>query len=114
MYKETDIQNQIRVELSRYGLVVRNQVGRFRTLDCKMYVDMGVPNGFPDLTFIRDGKIIGFEIKTKKGRQSKDQQRMQEIFNNLNTPYHVVRSSDEALQVVFEYFGDLKMREVKK
>lgn len=37
---------------------------------------MGVKAGIPDLMLIHAGKVYGLEIKTRKGRTSKDQDAM--------------------------------------
>ena len=51
--------------------------------------------GLPDIIIIRDGFIIGLEVKTEKGRQSPNQVQCQKDWKEAGAEYWVVRSIDE-------------------
>jgi hypothetical protein len=60
-----------------------------------------VPNGLPDIMVLVKGKMIGLEVKKKKGgRTSADQLLMQRRFRRLGHEYHVVRSVDDVQKVI--------------
>ena len=93
--KETALQNAIRAELSKAGIVVRNNVGRFFTAYGQP-IAIGVP-GLSDLTlYAAGGKTIFIEIKTPTGRQSIQQKRFQKTVENLGYEYIIMRSAEEA------------------
>ena len=99
--EETKIQNAIRAELSRAGIVRRNNVGTFLT----MYgtpISIGLP-GEPDLTlFCRGGKTYFIEIKTPTGKQSKQQKRFQQAVERLGFEYIIMRSLDDVREFIRE------------
>ena len=74
MNKETALMNRLRVEASKYGVCFRANVGKVRLADGRFF-DTGLPKGFSDLFGIRDGdgKAFFIEVKTGKGRPSKEQ-----------------------------------------
>jgi len=70
---EHDLQNLIRIELSKLGFTVfRANVGKFKMADGRWF-DVGLPKGFSDLFAIKEGKIHFFEVKGKNGRVSPEQ-----------------------------------------
>lgn len=73
---------------------VNGQVTGFRRLP------RGVKKGIPDIEVIMDGKLIGLEVKTPKGRQSEEQKNVEENFKKHNCEYHVVRSLEDAIKVI--------------
>ena len=96
--KETKIQNDIRVELSQAGIVVRNNVGRFYTAN-GYPIAVGVP-GMADLTlFAQGGKTIFVEVKTPTGRLSDQQKRFRKAIKTLGFEYIVMRSKEEAVNL---------------
>lgn len=97
--EETKLQNAIRVALSEYGFVRRNNVGTFLTA-YGTPITLGVP-GESDLTvFCKGGQTIFLEVKTPTGRQSKAQKHFEEYVNSLGYEYYVVRSVEDALNIV--------------
>ena len=70
---EHDLQNLIRIELSKLGFTVfRANVGKFKMADGRWF-DVGLPKGFSDLFAIKEGKIHFFEVKGKNGRVTPEQ-----------------------------------------
>ena len=69
--QETQIQREIILELSKYGIVIRQQSGNFYT-EYGSRVKVGF-TGLSDLQFISDdGKKIAFiEVKTETGKPKK-------------------------------------------
>jgi type IV secretory pathway VirB9-like protein len=61
---------------------------------------MGGKRGIADLILIYDKRTIYLEIKTEKGKQSKEQKEFQEICKKNNQPYFVVRNVDEVAKIV--------------
>lgn len=61
---------------------------------------MGLINGAPDLIFIKDGKALFIELKTKKGHLSDAQKDFQSWCNSENIGYHIARSVDDTLQIL--------------
>lgn len=100
--KETDIQNNIRVALSGYGLVLRLNVGTFITQDGR-HISTGLPPGCPDLLFIGKHCVAFIEVKTEKGRISKAQQHFIDYIRKLGHRAGVARSVEDALKII-EYY----------
>lgn len=99
MGKETKIQNDIRVALSELGIVRRNNVGTFVTLDGRPIV-IGIP-GESDLTlFCRGGRTVFIEVKTPTGRQSKKQKKFQAAVERLGFEYIIMRSVEDAKRFI--------------
>lgn len=70
---EHDLQNLIRLELSKIGwLTFRMNVGKVKLSDGRWF-DTGLPPGFSDLVALKDGKTVFIEVKTKNGKPSKPQ-----------------------------------------
>ena len=94
-HEETQLQNAIRLELSRAGIVIRNNVGTFLTV-YGMPIVIGLP-GMADLTlFARGGKTIFIEVKTRSGRLSAAQKQFRDRVSELGFEYIVIRSVEEA------------------
>ena len=74
MREEHRIQNEIRLALADTCIIFRGNVGTGRTKDGR-YFSTGLPKGFSDLFGVRksDGKAIFIEVKTAKGRLTKEQ-----------------------------------------
>lgn len=96
---ETDIQNAIRLELSKYGVCFRMNTGVFkqgeRTVRC------GV-KGMSDLLFIRNGRAYWLEVKTETGRPSQEQLNFLQVMRKHGCVAEIVRSVDDAVRVVSE------------
>lgn len=99
--EETKLQDAIRAELSKAGIVRRNNVGTFLTINGNP-INIGLP-GEADLTlFQRGGKTIFIEVKTPTGRQSKQQRAFQKRVEELGFKYKIVRSLDDAKNLILE------------
>lgn len=103
MKKETEIQREIMLELSKYGIVIRQQSGNFYT-EYGSRVKVGF-TGLSDLQFISDnGKLIVFlEIKTSTGTIRKEQKQFIDFINSKNSPNlkaGIVRNVQDALKLI--------------
>lgn len=103
MTRESLIQNQIRVALSKAGyMVFRANVGKVRTSDGRFF-DTGLPKGFSDLFGFRpDGQIFFIEVKNEKGRVRPEQTKFLEIMKQRGALVGVARSVEDALGIVNE------------
>ena len=101
--KEKDIQNEIRMALNPYAIVFRINVGVFNTSDGRQ-ISTGVPKGFSDLFAVRrhDGRAVFLEVKTETGKPSKEQLNFLEQMRRIGAIAGVVRSADEAIDLVME------------
>jgi hypothetical protein len=96
---ETNIQNQIRCELSKYGICIRLNTGVFQTGDGR-YVRSGVP-GLPDLLYIgSNGKTVWIEVKTDRGRLSPEQTNFIETLRGMGHTAGVARTVTDALELI--------------
>ena len=97
--EETKLQDAIRAELSKIGIVRRNNVGTFLTVNGNPIV-IGLP-GEADLTlFQRGGKTIFIEVKTQTGRQSKQQRAFQKRVEELGFEYIIARNLEDIKKFV--------------
>lgn len=100
---ETDIQNAIRLELSKYGVCFRMNTGVFkqgeRTIKC------GV-KGMSDLLFIKGGRAYWLEVKTETGRPSAEQLNFLSVMRKHGCVAEIVRSVDDAVRAVRETRGE--------
>lgn len=114
--QETEIQKEIMLELSKYGVVVRQQSGTFRVVDNLeqvqkygaeprvRYVKCGFP-GISDLQFISDdGNLIVFiEVKSLKGKAREEQENFINFINSKNSKHlraGIARSVGQALELI--------------
>lgn len=103
MKKETEIQREIMLELSKYGIVIRQQSGNFYT-EYGSRIKVGF-TGLSDLQFISDdGKLIAFlEVKTDKGNVRKEQIQFIDFINKKKSPNlkaGIVRNVQDALNLI--------------
>lgn len=98
---EHDIQNDIRMKLSELGYCVfRVNVGRFKTEDGRWF-DTGLPKGFSDLMAVKDGKVYFLEVKTDKGKASKEQLNFLAVMRDkYGCVAAIVRSVEDAVNAV--------------
>lgn len=103
--EETEIQKAIMIELSKYGIVIRQQSGLFYT-EYGSRIKVGF-TGLSDLQFISDdGKLIAFiEVKTgrKGSKPSKEQINFIDFINNKkssNLKAGIVRNVHDALNLI--------------
>ena len=94
---ETDLQNQIRIALSPYGVVIRQNTGNFELKDGRRII-CGV-KGLSDLLFIGQNQVAFIEVKTPTGKPSQEQlnfiRRMQELGHTAG----IARSVEDALRL---------------
>ena len=101
--EETDLQRKIMVELSKYGIVIRQQSGLFYT-EYGEKIKIGFP-GISDLQFISDnGKLIAFiEVKTPTGKPKKEQIDFINFINSKKSKClkaGIARSVEDALKII--------------
>ena len=60
-------------------------------------------NGVPDIIIVIDGKFIGLEFKTYRGKQSEDQKTFQSRLESAGGKYHIVRSVQDLTDVLALY-----------
>ena len=92
---EHDIQNLIRVAVSKYGLCFRTNVGKVKLPDGR-YFDTGLPRGFPDLTCVIRGRAAFIEVKAPGGRVSPEQEKIHRILRNHGAHVAVCYSVEDA------------------
>lgn len=94
---ETDLQNQIRLALSPYGVVIRQNTGNFQLKDGRRIM-CGV-KGLSDLLFIGQNRVAFIEVKTETGKPTQEQlnfiRRMQELGHSAG----IARSTEDALRL---------------
>lgn len=92
--KEAEIQAAILDYLRLKGhFFWRNNSGAFKTERGGFY-RVGTP-GAPDIIGCVDGKFVGLEVKTAKGKLSDEQELFAHSLGAINGQYHVVRSIDD-------------------
>lgn len=102
--RETQIQREIMIELSKYGIVIRQQSGNFYT-EYGARVKVGF-TGLPDLQFISDdGRLIAFiEVKTDIGKVREEQKKFIKFINDKKSPClkaGIARNVQDALNLIF-------------
>lgn len=101
--EETELQRKIMTELSKYGIVIRQQSGNFYT-EYGSRIKVGF-TGISDLQFIRDdGKLIVFlEVKVGKNKPTEDQKNFIKFINDKKSPFlkaGAVWSVEDALKLI--------------
>jgi len=101
--KETAIQRAIitllqYLENSGKLYFFRSGAGAVRT-EKGSYFKTGKP-GCPDISVCMDGRYIGLEVKTKKGRQTDNQKEAQQRIEKAGGEYHIVRSVREVENII--------------
>lgn len=101
MTEEHRIQNEIRLALSDTCVIFRVNVGAFRTADGR-FITSGVPKGFPDLFGFRksDGRAVFIEVKTAKGRPTKEQLNFLYTMNKNGAIAGLCRSAEDAINLI--------------
>ena len=111
--RESNIQNSIRVALSRYGVVFRTNSGEFwqgQTVYSKEFhqpvlinlrrVD-GLPKGFSDLLYCGPGGKVAFvECKNDAGRLRPEQKNFMDRMKSMGYVAGVARSAEDAVSLV--------------
>ena len=94
--KETEIQKAILDYLRLKGRFFwRNNSGAFKTESGGFY-RVGTA-GAPDIIGCVDGKFVGLEVKTEKGKLSVDQQAFARGLRTAGGAFHLVRSIDDVI-----------------
>lgn len=100
--READVQNSIRLSLSERGFrVFRANVGKVK-MDNGRWFDTGLPKGFSDLFAVKDGRVYFLEVKNETGRVRPEQEHFLEQMRELGCPAGIVRSVEDALELVGE------------
>ena len=71
---------------------------------------MGVRPGFPDFILLypnREYPFLAMELKSPKGRQSEHQKEYQKQIERVGGKYVIIRSLDEFIETVNNYFSKL-------
>lgn len=98
-HEETNIQKEIMAELSKYGIPIRQQCGNFLT-EYGGRVKVGIP-GMSDILFCKDnGKIAWLEVKTQKGKPSKEQENFISVMKSMGFCAGIVRSVEDAINLI--------------
>lgn len=101
--QETEIQKEIMLALSQYGIVIRQQSGNFFT-DYGSRIKVGF-TGLSDLQFISDdGNLIVFiEVKSLTGKAREEQENFINFINSKGSKHlkaGIARSVKEALDLI--------------
>ena len=94
---ETDLQNQIRLALSPYGVVIRQNTGNFELKDGRRII-CGV-KGLSDLLFIGQNRVAFIEVKTPTGKPSQEQLNFIKRMHSLGHSAGIARSVEDALRL---------------
>lgn len=110
---ERRIQDEIRLALSEYGIVLRLNSGKFwqgkrvwsNEFQQDVLVDLrpiqGCPEGTPDLLFLGEENNVAFvECKTKTGAAREKQKRFIEIMCQYGIKADLARSVEDALKII--------------
>lgn len=105
--KEIEIQSAILdylAILERQGKLFFQRTNNNTIFDTKKNIHRslakGQKKGFPDVIVIISGLCIGIEIKSKTGRQSKEQKEIEAKFKSNGAEYYVVRSVEEVRKIL--------------
>lgn len=110
--REHNIQDLIRIELSKYGLVFRTNAGSAwggKYINIQPYGNVVInprkiellPKGFSDLLFVgTDGRVAFIECKDNKGQLRPEQERFLKLMQSYGHRAGVARSVDDALKII--------------
>ena len=100
---ERDTQNAVIAALSAAfhpeGIFWKNDTGTGKSMDGQRVIKFGCV-GSPDILGALDGRAVGVEVKTRRGRQRESQLRFQAAFERAGGLYVVARSTAEALAAI--------------
>ena len=111
---ETDIQNQIRVAVSKDCIIFRTNAGKLwqgkvvwsKEFQQNVLINLrrvdGLPTGYSDLSGVRksDGRAVFIEVKTPKGVVSDDQKHFLYQMQECGAIAGVCRSPEDALKLL--------------
>ena len=96
---EHDLQNLIRLELSRLGYTVfRANVGTVLMKDGRWF-DTGLPKGFSDLFAVKDGRVYFIECKVKPNKPTPEQLNFIERMIQQGCAAGIAYSVEEAVKI---------------
>ena len=110
--REHTIQDRIRLELSKHGLVFRTNAGSAWGGKCVTVPTNGriimnprkidiLPKGYRDLLFVwTDGKVAFIECKDDKGTLRPEQERFLKTMQSYGHRAGVARSPEDALKII--------------
>ena len=116
--REHTIQDLIRLELSKHGLVFRTNAGSAwggKYVNVPTYGNIVInprkiellPKGFSDLLFVgTDGRVAFIECKDEKGKLRPEQERFLKIMKSYGHRAGVARSVREALLLIGKEAND--------
>jgi len=97
---EHDLQNLIRLELSRLGYTVfRANVGKVKMKDGRWF-DTGLPKGFSDLFAVKDGRVYFIECKIHPRKPTAEQVQFIERMREQGCRAGVAYTVEEAMEIV--------------
>ena len=109
---EHRIQDEIRLELSKHGIVLRLNSGKFwqgkrlwsdelkRFVLTDLRPVQGCPEGTSDLLFIGENDIAFIECKDDKGKLRPEQEKFLNLMRAYGHKAGVARSPEEALEII--------------
>lgn len=113
MKSESLIQNEIRLALSDYGIVLRLNSGKAwngkriwdNTIQQYVLTELRAialcPEGTPDLLFLgEDGTVAFIECKNLKGKAKEKQEQFIKIMNQYGIKAGIARSVDDAMAII--------------
>ena len=95
---DTDIMDGLKYITGRYRRDTENLRYAFITHHKKM----GYLKGQPDMIIMKNGKAWCLELKSAKGKQSKEQKEYQQLCIDNNIPYVVVKDVEDLIKAVGE------------
>lgn len=110
--REANIQNAVRIALSRYGVVFRTNAGTFwqgtrvfsKEFNQPVLINLrkvdGLPAGFSDLLFVGKNQVAFVETKNDAGRLRDDQKRFGALMSELGHKFGVARSAEDAVALI--------------
>lgn len=107
---ETQIQSSIidyLMLLENQGKLFLHRVNNMGVYDPKRKAyrvfPKGAKKGFPDIIVIKNGFLIGLEVKTGEGKQSNNQKEVEKKLKKHGAAYYVVRSLEEVVGIFDKY-----------
>ena len=109
---ESTIQNEIRLELSKYGLVFRTNAGSAWGGKYTNMPNIGnvvinprkielLPKGFSDLLFVgTDGRVAFVECKDDTGTLRPEQEKFLKLMQSYGHRAGVARSVEDAIKII--------------
>lgn len=111
---ETDIQNQIRVAVSKDCIIFRTNAGKLwqgkvvwsKEFQQNVLINLrrvdGLPTGYSDLSGVRksDGRAVFIEVKTPKGVVSDEQKHFLYQMQECGAIAGICRSPEDALRLL--------------